>query len=115
MAGVKIPEGCRVNALEKAALARAFFDIIKFIELSKKEKNTNAVAQYGQAKDLCAHFWNIENIYLFPKIKKTEYEYFFKGALDARIVISPYFDIPSIFPNIKVYSELINFLQTKIN
>ncbi len=110
-AAAEIPKSGNITALEKAALAKAFFKLIKFIELYKCAKLKPAAKQYGTAKKLCSEFWNIENMYLFPKIKKTDYEDFFKAALDAHILISPDFTIPSILPNINVYTELINFLK----
>lgn len=105
----QIPSGENISAIEKACLAKAFFKLPQFIEKSKKINNKHDIA-----KKLCKNFWQVENIYLFPKIKKEEYELFFKRALDSHILISPYFSVPSILPKIDVYSELINFLKTQI-
>ncbi|MEL3913004.1 hypothetical protein [Treponema pedis] len=110
---LKIPPSSFVSALEKAAIARSFFDLIKFIDMPQKKTTASTEKQYNKAKELCGSFWKIENIYLFPKIKETEYECFFKAALDAHILISPNFNTPSIFPDIKTYSELISFLKFK--
>lgn len=87
--------------------------MIRFIGLYTHFKIEPEPKQYGAVKKLCSEFWNIENIYLFPKIKKTEYEDFFKAALDAHILISPDFTIPSILPKINVYTELITFLKAQ--
>ena len=79
----------------------------------KKGKNCKRqiVQSYTRAAELCAAIWRQEGIYLFPKIKKGAYETLFKKALDSKILISPDFNIPSILPKIKTYTELINFLK----
>lgn len=112
-AAAEIPPSSTITALEKAALAKAFFALIKYIELYNHSKIEPQSKQYAAVKKLCSEFWNIENMYLFPKTQKTDYEVFFKAALDAHILISPDFTIPSILPNINVYTELINFLKTQ--
>lgn len=109
----EIPKSDTITALEKAVLAKAFFKLIRFIGLYTHFKIEPEPKQYEAVKKLCSEFWNIENIYLFPKIKKTEYEDFFKAALDAHILISPDFTIPSILPKINVYTELITFLKAQ--
>ena len=79
----------------------------------KKGKNCKRqiLQSYTRAAELCAAIWRQEGLYLFPKIKKGAYETLFKKALDSKILISPDFNIPSILPKIKTYTELINFLK----
>lgn len=124
------PSDYNFQAAEKAALAKAFFDLIKKIELEKKigNLNDNAIINkthdkkakklatsdlraYNKVKELCTKVWDFDGIYLLPKIKKNSYDVFFKRALDSKILISPYFNIPSILPKIRVYTDLINFLR----
>ena len=83
--------------------------------LHGKKGKREIVQSYARAAELCAVIWRQEGIYLFPKIKKGAYETLFKKALDSKILISPDFNIPSILPKIKTYTELINFLKGYFN
>ncbi len=131
------PGSCSITAAEKAALARAFCDLIRLLPSEQKNAKPGAdtpaqaassrmpaavlcgkkdgrpenARSYTRAVELCGALWNIEGVYLFPKIKKEQYENLFKSALNAGILLSPHFNIPSILPKIKTYTELINFLK----
>lgn len=121
-----VPENCQITAVEKAALAKAFFELIRKTELLKKQddksneqvlpaKIKNRKKQisknYAEVIKLCSSVWEVKDRYLFPKIYEKNYNAFFENALNSRILISPNFDTPSILPELNTYAELISFLK----
>ncbi len=127
----KFPASALMSASEKVALARAFFDLAKKQAFYNKTKNftdgeylravsskrqrlqaESSLNQYNKVKALASEFWNFKSSYLFPKIDEDSYEDLFFKALDAHILISPDFSVPSFLPRLENYTELLNFLNT---
>ncbi len=128
--GLNLPSSVLMPATEKAALARAFFDLAKkqaeykklaglddedyLRRTSTKRQRRQAEAslrQYKQIRQLGAKFWDFKGLYLFPKMTEEEYKEFFFKALDAKILLSPDFSQPSFLAHIQNYTELLKFLK----
>ncbi len=128
---LNLPSSALMPATEKAALARAFFDLAKKQAEYKKTENLNdeeylrftstkrqrkqaesSLRQYKQLCDLGRKFWDIRGSYLFPKMTEEEYKAFFLKALDAKILLSPDFSTPSFLPKLQNYTDLLNFLKS---
>ncbi len=126
-----LPVSDFMPATEKAALARAFFDLQKKQTEYKKTENLNdeaylrftstkrqrkqaesSLRQYNEVLELASKFWDIKGAYLFPKMTEDEYKSFFLKALDAHILLSPDFYQASFLPRLQNYTELLNFLKT---
>ena len=115
------------------SLARAFFDLKrKTDELETELKQTigtigrgvrisrtiakqrqTALKRKAEAERLIPCIWTQKNRYLFPHIPKADYPAFFSEALDARVLISPDYDKPSILPDCESYADLVRLLKTK--
>ena len=120
------------------SLARAFFDLKrKLAELQITEINIEdghdseaagrcarvshtivkkrqaALNRKAEAERLIPDVWTQKGWYLFPHIPEAEYPAFFLQALDAHVLISPEYDIPSILPDCESYAELIRFLKLR--
>ncbi len=117
-----------IPAAEKAAIARAFFDLIKKIrekerqatlyseqtieKINNKNRRKQILSNLKQREVLIKRiepFWDLQGIYLYPKMQEAEYETFFKKALDNRILISPNFATPSILPELDNYKIDFSF------
>ena len=107
-------------------LARAFFDVRRIMQKEDRAKKDNEkkrphtaskkdhAAVCRQAEQLVSVIWHKKSRYLFPHIPKDSYRELFFRALDARILISPYYDTPSVFPETESAGELLHFLKTYI-
>ena len=120
------------------SLARAFFDLKhKMEEFQLKEINIEdghhskaagrcarvshtivkkrqaALNRKAEAERLIPDVWTQKGWYLFPHIPEAEYPAFFLQALDAHVLISPEYDMPSILPDCESYAELIRFLKLR--
>ncbi len=128
---LNLPNSDLMPAMEKASLARAFFDLAKKQEEYKKTKNlsddeylrftstkrqrkqaTKSLKQRREVESLADKFWQRKDSYLFTKLNEEEYTDFFFKALDAHVVISPNYEQPSFLPKLENYTELLNFLNT---
>lgn len=120
------------------SLARAFFDLKhKMEEFQLKEINIEdghhskaagrcarvshtivkkrqaTLNRKAEAERLIPDVWTQKGWYLFPHIPEAEYPAFFLQALDAHVLISPEYDMPSILPDCESYAELIRFLKLR--
>lgn len=110
------------------SLARSFFDVQRKIRNMQdsvppagnasnagRSKIPQAVLkQETLLKTLLPHIWEQSSRYLFPQIAEKEYPQLFSDALDARVVLSPDYHVPSILPDCGAYTELLKFLKTRI-
>ena len=74
-----------------AAYARAFYDL-------KTALGTFGESDFKQFSKQLSPLFDRRACWLFPKIPRDSYEDFAKRCLDAGIVVSPDYDIPSIMP-----------------
>ena len=115
------------------SLARAFFDLNRKIGEFQLEDGYHAgtaersarisrtIAKRRQtvlnrkveAERLIPCVWVQKGWYLFPQISEAEYPELFLQALDAHVLISPEYGIPSILPDCESYAELIRFLKVR--
>jgi hypothetical protein len=74
-----------------AGITRSIHDLIA--ELPKKGE-----ADWSVHDTVLLRFWNRKGPYLYPKMPQEEYAAFAQTCLEAGLVISPDYDIPSIVP-----------------
>lgn len=87
-----------------AAVARSLFDLIK-AQGEWQEKD------FFVYDSVLTKYWTRKGCYLFPKIKREDYDAFIRHCLECEIVISPIYDVPSIVPfgaDKGVFSKLKN-------
>jgi len=87
----EIPPSDVVPAPLLAAYARAFYDL-------KTALGTFGENDFKQFSKQLSPLFDRRACWLFPKIPRDSYEDFAKRCLDAGIVVSPYYDVPSIIP-----------------
>ena len=81
-------------------------------KLFKKEEKTKK--EINKLLPILKTFFDIEGQYLFFKGDDEAYKDFFVSALENKILLSPSRIMPSIFPAIENYSQLISFVKAKI-
>ncbi|MEL3906228.1 MAG: hypothetical protein P1P65_04245 [Treponema sp.] len=109
------------------SLARAFFDVQHKIRKQQDSVPLGGTSKAGSTRNpyavrkqesnltpLLPYIWEQNSRYLFPQIAEEDYPQLFSEALDARIVLSPDYHIPSILPDCGTYTELLKFLKTRI-
>jgi hypothetical protein len=74
-----------------AGIIRSIYDLIA--EIPRRTE-----AGWSVYDDVLLEFWNREGPYLYPKISPKKYDMFAGTCLDAGLVISPDYDIPSVVP-----------------
>jgi len=74
-----------------AAVTRAIYDMIKVLQ-EREEKN------WFLYDTVLTKYWTRKGPYLYPKISEKDYESFVLHCLDCNLVISPYYEVPSIVP-----------------
>ncbi|MDR3284287.1 MAG: hypothetical protein LBS97_03800 [Treponema sp.] len=74
-----------------AGITRSIYDLL--LELPRRDEH--GWKRYDQG---LKNYWERHGPYLFPKIPRESYGDFASRCLDAGLVISPDFDIPSIIP-----------------
>jgi hypothetical protein len=74
-----------------AAITRSIYDLMRELP----ERNEAGWKRYDRVLE---PYWNRRGPYLFPRLDRTSYAGFAAKCLDAGLVISPDFDIPSIIP-----------------
>ncbi len=87
----EIPASDTVPAPLLAAYARAFYDL-------KTALGTFGENDFKQFSAQLSPLFDRRACWLFPKIPRDSYEDFAKRCLDAGIVVSPHYDVPSIIP-----------------
>ena len=100
---IKIEDGHHSKAAGRCA--RVSHTIVK--------KRQAALNRKAEAECLIPGVWTQKGWYLFPHIPEAEYPAFFLQALDAHVLISPEYDMPSILPDCESYAELIRFLKLR--
>ena len=86
-----LPENDVVPSPLLAAYTRGFYDLLNSFSLfTEKDFKANSKA--------LEPFFTRNQCYLFPKIPETQYKDFVLKCLDAGIVISPDYNVPSIMP-----------------
>ena len=89
--GAEIPPSDVVPSPLLAAYARAFYDL-------KTALSTFGENDFKQFSKQLSPLFDRRACWLFPKIPRDSYEDFAKRCLDAGIVVSPDYDVPSIIP-----------------
>ncbi len=87
----EIPPSDVVPAPLLAAYARAFYDL-------KTALGTFGENDFKQFSKQLSPLFDRRACWLFPKIPRDSYDDFAKRCLDAGIVVSPHYDVPSIIP-----------------
>ncbi|MGP1594829.1 MAG: hypothetical protein ACTTH8_06250 [Treponema sp.] len=112
----KLPPSDMVLPPLAASLAKAFFEVKR----KRGRQAASAVPSRIEEKTLkqqslletaAAKIWQQKNCYLFPHISDSAYTALVLKALDQHIILSPDYSIPSIIPELKVYTELLNFFN----
>lgn len=112
-----IPPSDKILPTEKMAISRFFFDLKKRIPeeaasiINMKKNNLTYFSVMKTMSFQLEKFWTVKGLYLFPKCSETEYKDFFISALEKKIFISPDFCIPSVFPILQSYKNLLLFLK----
>ena len=87
----ELPQNDVVPSPLLAAYTRSFYDLLNSFSLfTEKDFKANSKA--------LEPFFTRNQCYLFPKIPETQYKDFVLKCLDAGIVISPDYNVPSIMP-----------------
>ena len=87
----ELPQNDVVPSPLLAAYTRSFYDLLNSFSLfTEKDFKANSKA--------LEPFFTRNQCYLFPKIPETQYKDFVLKCLDAGIVISPDYNVPSIIP-----------------
>ncbi len=86
-----LPESDAINKPLEAAFCRSLFDLIAELPL-------RSLAQYAQYDAILEKYWNRQGAYLLPKVSEDAYKDFFLYCLENRVLISPYYEEPSIVP-----------------
>ena len=100
-----LPQQICIPAPLHAALARSIYDLIAALQI-REEKN------WFIYDPVVTKYWERKGPYLFPKIPQEKYPDFVKHCLDSGIVVSPFFNVPSIVP---FGAEFGNFSKLKKN
>lgn len=74
-----------------AGMTRSIYDLISVMP-ERKEKH------WFLYDTVLKKYWHREGPYLYPKVKKEDYEKFVKHCLSCALVISPCYSVPSIVP-----------------
>jgi hypothetical protein len=74
-----------------AGITRSVYDLIA--EIPRRGE-----ASWSVYDDIVLRFWDRKGPYLFPKMSRENYGEFSGLCLDAGLVISPDYDIPSVVP-----------------
>ncbi|MGP1455165.1 MAG: hypothetical protein ACTTJ7_05320 [Treponema sp.] len=102
------------------SIARAFFDLQKQLKPGDGahgtaqvdgKKESKSLRQRQILETLVQPLWEQKACYLFPKIDQASYTALFYAALDAHILLSPSYHVPSILPELSCYTECIGFLR----
>ena len=91
-------------------LALSAFSSVTLIAV-KAEKSEWQEKDFFIYDSVLTKYWTRKGCYLFPKVKREDYEKFVRHCLDCEIVISPLYDVPSIVPfgaDKGVFSKLKN-------
>lgn len=89
--GIVEIQSLRLAAPMEAAIARSIYDMIAAVQ-SREEKN------WFLYDTVLAKYWLRKGPYLYPKVKKEEYNDFILHCLEQELVISPVYEVPSIVP-----------------
>ncbi|MBO4704244.1 MAG: hypothetical protein J5647_00715, partial [Spirochaetaceae bacterium] len=89
--GAEIPPSDVVPTPLLAAYARAFYDLKTALGMFGEN-------DFKQFSKQLSPLFDRRACWLFPKIPRDSYEDFAKRCLDAGIVVSPHYDVPSIIP-----------------
>lgn len=122
ISGKDLPASETVLPAEKIAMSRFFSDLIKELKkeeaapekdlISKSKKNKASIPYtINKLTPELERIWTVKGRHLFPKIAENGYENTFLSALDKKILISPDFHTPSVFPVLDSYKELLSFLK----
>ncbi len=86
-----LPEQITIPAPMHAGLARSIYDLITALD-ERQEKN------FFIYDTVINKYWERKGPYLFPKVPENEYKNFMLHCLGLGIVISPFYNEPSIVP-----------------
>lgn len=100
-----LPQQTFIPAPLNSALARSIYDLIEALQ-TREEKN------WFVYDPVVTKYWERKGPYLFPKIPQEKYTAFVKHCLDCGIVVSPFYNEPSIVP---FGAEFGNFSKLKKN
>ncbi|MCR5763939.1 MAG: hypothetical protein K6G00_11215 [Treponema sp.] len=92
--GVTEPDslkGVRIAAPVAAAVARSVYDMLAAVQV-REEKH------WFLYDTVLTKYWTRKGPYLYPKVSKENYNDFILHCLDQELVISPFYDVPSIVP-----------------
>jgi hypothetical protein len=86
-----VSESSRIPAPIAAAVIRSLYDMIEALQ-NREEKNWFVYDR------VVTRYWTRRGPYLYPNVPVEQYDNFVAHCLNCMLVISPYYDQPSIIP-----------------